>query len=268
MRNMTAVAMGVIVLVVVVGGCTGDPQFAKYTSNSQCVLIGISPDRLIVHHIPSGTTSECKGSIQCEDSSGTRWVTRNKEQWALIQLGSEGKITRKDLPVVQGKNVAFEFGPGPDQISAGVGDPDVALVHFYCLRIGQSKWNPAQPPPTVQNAIRARLSGGPIESLWLFALLLRFDQQGSGSRTRVITQSLNGGVAEEVVRIDSPDSKTFVTLKVKKDHLLIWDPEEWFYRECEFTVTDIASGKTRVISNQFGELLFDRILAVIDNCRL
>jgi hypothetical protein len=265
MRNMTVVVLGAIALLAMLNGCTRNPQFAAYTSNSQWVLIGLLGDNnslAIFHHIPSGKNSEFKGFINGEDSSGSRWVIRNKESLALIQIRPDGKITRKDLPVVpgitEGHGVEFAFGPGPDQITAGVPQQGADLV-FYCLTFGQSQWNHAKPTPDVQSSTRhldLDFSSGYPKS----------PKDGSNSKIRVITQSESKeGTEIRVFRIDSPDGKSFVTLKVKKDHPVLWFPDFMFYRECEFSVTDIASGKTRIISNQFGEILLDRIDALRSN---
>ena len=83
----------------------------------------------------------------------------------------------------------------------------------------------------------------------------------SGSKARLVTESDRQDEQVRVFRVDSPDGKTFVTLKVAEDpppFLFPPNPKVWMYRECSFSVTDIASGKTRMISDQFGELLFDR----------
>ncbi len=96
MRNMTAVSLATLILLALLSGCTGDPQFAKYTSNSQCVLVGISPNRLLVYHIPSGRTLGCEKCIHCEDAAGTRLLIPIGEgRCALLQLRSDGKITRR-----------------------------------------------------------------------------------------------------------------------------------------------------------------------------
>jgi hypothetical protein len=284
--NVRTFVLAVPLLGLLTGCYAGDPEFVAYTADSQCVMIGMScPQHLLIHHVPTGKTGEFEGSVYCVDPSGTRWIIHpawvDEAPWELVKLQPDGSMTPQTLPTVPGSprggfgchHLAFAFGPDPGEITAGVAkNPPGTPVStaFYSLKPGHAQWTAVQPPSVIGDLIISRMAKPSRDGLDAPDSILRVEccdgrilVRFAGSKAKVIKESIeeSGNWASEH-RVDSPDGKTFVTLKVKTEHgvRIVPGAVPWAYYQLEWTVTDTASGKTRTIrALEPGQYLFDHV---------
>lgn len=157
---------------------------------------------------------------------------------------------------------------------AAVGGWEMPPAQFFSWRSGQEQWVSAQPPPGIRREMLERLDNSwePREPKRESTLRVRSGEgcscwmdPGSGAKARVTAKSEQPEESSTTFRVDSPDGKTFVTLRVKTAKRTGCIRIGWSFTQCEFTATDVTSGRSRMISDQSGEILFQWTVVPVIN---